>query len=223
MCWSEALTIGKSQNDLWCQRSQNESGCIAQERVPQPIDALEMLEQQDKFLDMIRSQVAILIVERMRNGVANAALCEITLQLEDVFSELLNISVLRFGQIPQEQMNVDMVVRKLSRNLLTEKRIRKLCDFAATIDPIVVGKRDKGHPFLFHPLIQLLRIGIAVWKFESAKNPLSRMIAEFGVNMEVDFRGHTLEKSCCHKPKRKELTQFCSIQIRFSLQTVRSP
>ena len=46
-------------------------------------------------------------------------------------------------------MNVDMVIRELRRNLLAEKRIRKLCDFAATIDPVVVGKRDKSHPLLF--------------------------------------------------------------------------
>ncbi len=61
---------------------------------------VEMLEQEDEFLDMIRRQVAILVIERMCDSMADAAPCEITLQLEDVFSELLNISVLRFRQIP---------------------------------------------------------------------------------------------------------------------------
>src|SRR6516162_2771882 len=92
-------------------------------------------------------------------------------------------------------MDGDMIIRKLRGNLLTEKRVRELCDFGATIDSVVVGKRDKSHPLIFQPLIQLLRIGIAVGKLESAKNPLGRMIAEFGVNMEVDFRGHMLENA----------------------------
>jgi hypothetical protein len=35
--------------------------------------------------------------------------------------------------------------------------------------------------------------------------------------MEVDFRGHTLEKQSYHKPKQKELTLFGSIQIPMSV------
>src|SRR5262245_56543344 len=70
---SEALAIRESQNDLRRQRSQNEPRRIAQERITQPVDALEMLEQEDELLNMIRSQVAIFIVERVRDGMADTA------------------------------------------------------------------------------------------------------------------------------------------------------
>src|SRR5215831_6706793 len=44
MGWSEPLAIRESHYDLRRQRSENESRRIAQERVPQPVDPLEMLE-----------------------------------------------------------------------------------------------------------------------------------------------------------------------------------
>ena len=93
-------------------------------------------------------------------------------------------------------MNVDVVIRKLCGDLHAEKGVGKLGNLKATIDSIVVSESDKGHPLLFQPLIQLLRVGIAVGKFEAPKKPFSRAIAESGMNMEIDFRGHVVVQYC---------------------------
>jgi hypothetical protein len=76
-------------------------------------------------------------------------------------------------------VDFDAVAGKMSRNFLTDEGIRELCDLQTTIDPIVIGEGDVGHPFFLQPSVQNLRIGIAIGKFEAAKNPFRRSIAEF--------------------------------------------
>jgi hypothetical protein len=80
----------------------------------------------------------------------------------------------------------------------------------------VIGKGDVRHPFLFQPLIQLPRIGIAIWKFEATENPFCGSIAEFRVDMEIDFGGHLVSaielkpNSCAGKGDRF----FCDDFVR---------
>ena len=93
-----------------------------------------------------------------------------------------------------------LIVRKLGRHLLADEGIRELCDLQASVDPVVIGEGDVGHPLFFQPLIQHPRIGIAIGKLEAAENPFRGSIAEFRMNMEIDFRGHLLAErsvSCC--------------------------
>src|ERR1700730_17116330 len=128
----------------------------------------------------------------MRYRVANAAPREIELQFENIFSELLDVIVLRFRQVPQQQVSVYVVIRELGGDLLTDKSVGKLRNFTATIDSVVISESDKGHPPFFKPLIQFFGVRIAVGEFESPKNPLCGAITEFRVNMEIDFRGHVV-------------------------------
>jgi hypothetical protein len=50
----ELLTLGKPLDRFRCQRPQNKTCRIAQERVSEPVHPFEMLEQKNQFLDVIR-------------------------------------------------------------------------------------------------------------------------------------------------------------------------
>jgi hypothetical protein len=63
------------------------------------------------------------------------------------------------------------VVRKVSSNLLADKAPRQMRNFQAAIDRIVIGNGNVIHPTFAQLFIQLLWIGIAVGKIESAEKP----------------------------------------------------
>ena len=149
-----------------------------------------MLEEKDQLLNVIGGQLPSHVVKWMSDRMTDSGAGQIFPELENIPSDLLDLDVLRLGEVPEEQVDVHVIVRKLGGNLLADENIRKLSDLEAPVDPIVIGEGDIGHPFLLQPLIQLPRIRIAIGKLEPAENPFCGSIAKFGVNVEIDFRGH---------------------------------
>src|ERR1700681_3493977 len=107
---------------------------------------------------------------------------QILLKLENVPFDLLDLSVLPLGKVPEKQVNFYVVVGELGRHFLADEGIRKLSDLQATIDPVVIGKGYITHPLFFQPSVQDPRIGVAIRKLEAAKNPFRGAIAEFRMN-----------------------------------------
>ena len=71
MGWRKLLALRKIIDPLRRKRTKNEASDLAYQAVPESVDPFEMFEQQDQFLDMIGSQAAIFVVERMGHSVAD--------------------------------------------------------------------------------------------------------------------------------------------------------
>src|ERR1700731_2182366 len=150
-----------------------------------------MLEQKDQLLNVVRSQLLIHVVQRMGNRMLDSGEHQIFLKLVDVSSELLDLGVLRLSKVPDDQVNLNVVVvGKEGCHLFADESIRQLCDLKASVDPVVIGECNVGHPLFFQPPVKQSWIGIAIGELEAAENPFSGSIAEFRMDMEVDFCGH---------------------------------
>src|ERR1700682_1080163 len=107
-----------------------------------------MLEEQDETLELGDFQLAVDTIKRMRDGVGDLTGLKVALQGEDVIAKDHDVRVLRLGDTPYENVNLARILRKISRNLLTDERIRQISNFEATVDRIVIGDRDVIHPAL---------------------------------------------------------------------------
>ena len=65
----KTVTICQGVDLLRGQLFQQRLGQIAQKRVPQTVDRLEMFEQKNQLLEMLWLEFAVHAVQRMRNGV----------------------------------------------------------------------------------------------------------------------------------------------------------
>ena len=144
-----------------------------------------MFEEKDEALEMGNLQLAVDTIKRMRDGVGDLPGVKIALQGKNVIAKDHDVRVLRFGDSPDEDVNLARILRKIGRNLLADECIRQIRDFEATIDRIVVRDRDVIHPALEQLPVQFPGIGETVRKIESAKEPFLRTRAVARMNMEV--------------------------------------
>src|SRR5271166_5485523 len=98
---------------------------------------------------MIGGQLPSHVVKRMSDGMTDSGVRQIFPELKNIPSDLLDLDVLRLGQIPEEQVDVYLIIRKPGRNLLADENIRKLSDLEASVDLVVIGEGDVGHSLLF--------------------------------------------------------------------------
>jgi hypothetical protein len=75
------------------------------------------------------------------------------------------------------------IVRKVSSNLLADEGPRQVRNFQAAIDRVVIGNGNVVHPTFAQLFVQVLWIGIAIGKIESAEKPLFRARAMSRVDM----------------------------------------
>src|SRR4030095_6110316 len=93
--------------------------------------------------------------------------------------------VLRLRKAPDKEVNLARILRKISRNLLAYKRIRKRRNGQRSFDGVVVGDGNKVHPRRLGAPMQLERIGVAVGKIKPAKEPIFRSITELRMKMKI--------------------------------------
>src|SRR5690242_14040656 len=98
---------------------------------------------------MIGGQLPSHVVKWVSDRMTDSGLRQICPELEYVASNLLDLDVLRLGQVPEEQVDVHMIVRKPGRHLLADENIRKLSDLEASVDPVVIREGDVGHSLRF--------------------------------------------------------------------------
>ena len=113
------------------------------------------------------------------------------LQFVDVSAVLLDFPVLRLVDVPDQEVDGDLILWKLRGDLFAEEGPGQLGDLQASIDPIVIREGDKRHPLRLQAIVDLVRIRVTVRKLEPPKNPLGGAIAEFGVNVKVNLGGHS--------------------------------
>src|SRR4029077_16644632 len=93
--------------------------------------------------------------------------------------------MLLFRNPPYQNVQLAAVVRKISGDLLADEGPRQARNFQAAIDRIVIGYGNVIPSPFAQLFIQLLWIGIAVWKIESAKKPFFRARTMARVDMQI--------------------------------------
>ena len=179
------VSVRKLLDLLRCQLSKNITREIAQQRVAQTIDSFEMFEEQNQALEMRCIQFAIDAVERMSNRMRDHFALQKLLQIENVFPQDQNLSVLRLGNSPNEQIYFAGISRKISRNLLAHESTSKIAKLEAAIDRVVIGNREEMHPRLLRTSIKLFGSGVAIRKIESTEKPVLRPIAVLRMQMKI--------------------------------------
>ena len=106
-----------------------------------------MFKQQDQLLDVIGCQLPVHVVKRMSHRVPDSGQRKVFLKLVNISSDLLDFSMLLLGEIPEKQVDFDAIVGKMGCHFFTDEGVRELCDLQTTIDPVMIGKGDVGHPF----------------------------------------------------------------------------
>jgi hypothetical protein len=78
-------------------------------------------------------------------------------------------------------------MRKICCNLLAYKGVWQICNLQAALDRIVIGDRHIIHAALEQLPVQLLRIGVAIWKIETTEQPFLRARTITRVDVKVAF------------------------------------
>src|SRR5713226_5265870 len=99
-------------------------------------------------------QFAIDTVERMRHRMRDLSGLEVALQRKNIVADDSYVGMLCLGNTPNQDVNLARILRKITCNLLTNKRLRQLRYAQTTLDRIMVGDRHVIHP----PLEGCLRI-----------------------------------------------------------------
>ena len=123
MSRGEVVAVGKLVEFRRRQLREDVPDEITEEGVAQPVDALEVLEQQNESLEMRGAQLAVDAVERVRNGMGNRLRLQEGLQIENILAQARNLGVLPLGKAPDKQTYLTCILRKISRNLFTDKCI----------------------------------------------------------------------------------------------------
>jgi hypothetical protein len=96
---------------------------------------------------------------------------QVPLQIEDVFTDAFDIAMLLLRNAPHQNVQLAGVVWKVSGNLLADEGPWQVRNFQATIDRVMIGNGNVIHPTFAQLFVQVLWIGIAIGKIESAEKP----------------------------------------------------
>src|SRR5439155_20566670 len=83
----KAVTICEFVDLLRRQLLKKSLGQIAQKRVAQAVDALEMFEEKDQLLEMFCLQFAVNAAKRMRDRMCDLRRLQVAFQLEDIIAD----------------------------------------------------------------------------------------------------------------------------------------
>ena len=112
---------------------------------PRAVASLPHPEQQHHPLDVSDRQRRAHPVERMRERVGEAALAEERDELVHRRPVRLEVAVILLGQVPDEHVQRDVVLREAGRHLDREERVRLVRDPQRALERVVVADRDERH------------------------------------------------------------------------------
>jgi hypothetical protein len=170
----EIVTISQFLDLFGCEFAEEAARQIAQQRIPQAVDAFEMLKEKNEPLEVGGLEFAVNAVERVGSGMRDLLPMQISLKVENVFARRRNDAMLLFGQPPGEEVYLTDILRKICRNLFTYKDITMFVDLQTTIDRVVIGDGDEVHPACFEIPTEFVRLGVAVREIKPPKEPFLR-------------------------------------------------
>ena len=144
-----------------------------------------MFEKENQALDMRGLKFAVDAVKRMRHRMRDRFALQIGLELEDVFTRVHDVRVLRFRYSPNQKVNLAGIVREISRDLFADEGVRQIGNLKAALDAVVIGDGDEIHPFRAQRGVKIFWMRIAVGKIEAAKKPFFRALAEARMNVKI--------------------------------------
>ena len=177
------------------QRAQSVARRIAQPGMVSSVDAFEVPEGQGELLEVERRQLLVRTVQRVCDSMRERLFGQIALQIEDIVPMRLDLSVLRFGEAPYQNMHLAFIVGKVCRHLLAENHSGQVRNLQASGDGVVIGDRHELHSDFTKTLVDLQRIRIAGRKFQTTQHPVGSAGAVTGMNMKVGFRLRRVHRS----------------------------
>ena len=174
MGWLEIVSLRELFDFLLSKRTEEFLRKLAQKGVTQAVDALEMFEEQNQPLEMRCLELAVDAVKRMCDRVRDLCALQIALERENIVPDNDDILVLLFGDAPDQKVNLAGILRKISRDLLANKRVRQIADLQTTVDCVVVSNGDETHSALDKLSMELARVGIGIWKIKPSEKPFFR-------------------------------------------------
>ena len=174
MGWLEIVSLRELFDFLLSKRTEEFLRKLAQKGVTQAVDALEMFEEQNQPLEMRCLELAVDAVKRMCDCVRDLCALQIALERENIVPDNDDVLVLLFGDAPDQKVNLAGILRKISRDLLADKRVREIADLQTTVDCVVVGNGDETHSALDKLSMELARVGIGIWKIKPPEKPFFR-------------------------------------------------
>src|SRR5437763_13836086 len=164
MGWLEIVSLRELFDFLLSKRTEEFLRKLAQKGVTQAVDALEMFEEQNQPLEMRCLELAVDAVKRMCDCVRDLCALQIALERENIVPDNDDVLVLRFGDAPDQKVNLAGILRKITRDLLADQRVREIADLQTTVHCYVGGNRDEHHYELAMLVMDLARDGTGICK-----------------------------------------------------------
>jgi hypothetical protein len=168
---------------------------VVQLGVPAAVE-LEVGEEEEELLEVFDGEAVVDGPERMGEAVAEVISPEIGHQVMDIMPGLLDVPVLGFIEVINQDMGLAAILGEIGGDLFTEKGVGQAGDFETAVNVVVVGDGDPGHAPLFGDAVEGPGLGIAFLAAQFLENPLGRTRRVPGMDMQVDFHDFPLFMKC---------------------------
>src|SRR4051812_34887639 len=98
----DPMPLGHSEELLRSERAEQVRGDIRKKAVVQPVQPLEMPEEQQQLFEMCEGEAVVEPMQRRGYGVRELFLREVGLQLVEILARALQLAMLRFGDSPHQ-------------------------------------------------------------------------------------------------------------------------
>ena len=164
-------------------------GDLAEQGVPQPVDALKVAEEQDQLLEMRLGERSMGAVERVGDRMGESRLREKPLEFVHVLPERLDLAVLFLGDPPHQHMHRAPVLREKRGYLLADKHPREIRNLQAALNPVMVGESHPIHSAPFQLGVEIPRRGVTVGDSRLSQQPFRSAVTVQGMQVEIGFHG----------------------------------
>ncbi len=132
--------------------------------------------------------------EWVGDGVGDVLALEEGLEFVEVAAALEQRVVLPLGDAPDEQFHGNVVLWKMSGDLLGEKDSGQSGQWEEALEGVVVGEREESEAAMLEGVVEGARIGVAFGDAKFAQEPFFGSLAEFGMDMQINA-GHVAQSS----------------------------
>ena len=152
---------------------------------PGAVPSLPHREEEHHPLDVREGERRAHPVQRVRERVHEAPFAQEIDQLVDRRAVGLKIAVVLLGQVPDENVERDVVLGKPSRDLDREERVRPVRDAQRALDRVVVGDRDEGHAAANAGVVEHVRLRVRLAQAGPAKRVVAAVGRPGGMDVQI--------------------------------------
>ena len=138
------------------------------------VDTLKMPEKEDELLQVSRRELPVDAMEGMGHGMGDRVGKKVFLKIKNIFTGGLDVAVLRFGDAPDQDGNSAFIIRKMPADFLADDHIRKMRDFKASVNGVLIRERHILHSSSAKFFVEIAGVGKTGRKIEAAQHPIGR-------------------------------------------------